>query len=91
VRWQEREDHPPDALYEFVVASDGSAREALAFRVTFTDPDETGRQQVQVRRADGPAASHGTEGTLLAESHTCAAFPLDFHPGVPLPVRTGAG
>jgi Domain of unknown function (DUF4331) len=67
----------PDALYEFVVASNGSTREDLAFRVTFTDPDETGRQQVQVRRADGPAASHGTEGTLLAESRTGAAFPLD--------------
>jgi len=29
----------PDALYEFVVASDGGTREDIAFRVTFTEPE----------------------------------------------------
>jgi hypothetical protein len=67
----------PDALYEFVVASNGGTKEDLAFRVTFTDPDETGRQEVGVRRAIGPAAGHGTEGTLLGEDRTGAVFTLD--------------
>src|SRR5512132_2315764 len=55
----------PDALYEFVVASDGGTSEDLAFRVAFTEPDDHGQQQVQVRRASGPAARQGTDGTLL--------------------------
>jgi Domain of unknown function (DUF4331) len=66
----------PDALYEFVVASDGGITEDLAFRVTFTDPDDNGQQQVRVLRASGPAANHGTEGTLLGEGRTGAVFPL---------------
>ena len=45
----------PDALYEFVVASDGGTREDIAFRVTFTEPDNAGNQQMRVLRADGPA------------------------------------
>src|SRR5438093_13566932 len=60
----------PDALYEFVVASDGGTGEDLAFRVAFGEPDEHGRQQVQVRRANGPTAGHGTEGTLVGEGRT---------------------
>jgi hypothetical protein len=67
----------PDALYELAMASNGGTREDLAFRVTFTDPDDTGRQQVQVRRANGPAAGHGTDGILLGEDRTGAVFPLD--------------
>ena len=42
----------PDALYEFVVASDGGTREDIAFRVTFTEPDNSGNQQMRVLRAD---------------------------------------
>lgn len=57
----------PDALYEFVVASDGGTREDIAFRVTFTEPDDMGNQQMRVLRADGAAARHGMEGTLLGE------------------------
>jgi Domain of unknown function (DUF4331) len=64
----------PDALYEFVVASDGGTREDIAFRVTFTEPDNAGNQQMHVLRADG--APHGTEGTLLGEGHTGEVFPL---------------
>jgi len=67
----------PDALYEFVVASDGGTSEDLTFRVTFSEPDEHGRQQVQVRRANGPAARHGTEGVLLGEGRTGEVFTLD--------------
>src|SRR6266540_1760225 len=66
----------PDALYEFVVASDGGTSEDLALRVTFTEPDAHGRQQVRVLRADGPDARHGTGGTLLGEGATSGVFPL---------------
>ncbi len=66
----------PDALYEFVVASDGGTREDIAFRVTFTKPDGTGNQQMRVLRADGAAARHGTEGTLLGKGHTGEVFTL---------------
>ena len=43
----------PDALYEFVVASDGGTCEDIAFRVRFADPDASGHQQVGVLRATG--------------------------------------
>jgi hypothetical protein len=67
----------PDALYELVVASDGGTSEDLALRVTFTEPDAHGRQQVRVLRADGPDARHGTGGgTVLGEGATGAVFPL---------------
>ena len=66
----------PDALYEFVVASDGGTREDIAFRVSFTEPDNAGNQQIHVRRADGFAAGHGTEGTLLGEGRTGEVFSL---------------
>lgn len=66
----------PDALYEFVVASDGGIREDIAFRVSFTDPDGTGQQQMRVLRAEGPAARGGTDGALLGQGRTGAVFPL---------------
>jgi hypothetical protein len=66
----------PDALYEFVVASDGGTREDIAFRVTFTEPDGAGNQQMRVLRAGGAAARQGTEGTLLGEGRTGEIFPL---------------
>jgi hypothetical protein len=66
----------PGALYEFVVASDGGTGEDIAFRVTFTEPDNAGNQQLRVLRADGAAARAGTDGTLLGEGRTGAAFPL---------------
>jgi hypothetical protein len=66
----------PDALYEFVVASDGGTREDIAFRITFTEPDAAGIQQMRVLRADGAAARHGTQGTLLGQGRTGLVFPL---------------
>src|SRR5262249_28281555 len=36
----------------------------------------TGNQQVRVLRADGTAARHGTEGTVLGQGHTGEVFPL---------------
>jgi hypothetical protein len=66
----------PDALYELVVACDGGTSEDIAFRVTFTEPDDNGRQQVRILRADGPAARHGTGGTPLAAGRTGEVVPL---------------
>lgn len=66
----------PDALYEFVVASNGGTSEDIALRITFTELDDGGQQQVQVRRADGPAAHQGMAGTLLGEGHTGEVFSL---------------
>jgi len=66
-----------DALHELLGASNGGTSEDIALRVTFTEPDEYGQQQVQVRRADGPAARHGTAGTLLGEGRTRQVFSLD--------------
>jgi hypothetical protein len=66
----------PDALYEFVVACDGGTTEDIAFRITFTEPDGPGQQQVRVLRADGPAAREGTAGTLLGKGRTGEVFSL---------------
>jgi hypothetical protein len=66
----------PGALYELVVASNAGISEDITFRITFTEPDDHGRQQVQIRRADGPAARHGSEGILLGEGRTGAVFSL---------------
>ena len=66
----------PDALYEFVVASDGGTREDIAFRVSFAEPDQAGRQQMRILRATGPAARSGTGGVPLGQGHTGTAFSL---------------
>jgi hypothetical protein len=66
----------PDALYEFVVASDGGTREDIAFRVRFADPNARGYQQVRVFRAAGTSVRRGSEGILLGEGKTGAVFPL---------------
>jgi hypothetical protein len=66
----------PDALYEFVVASDAGTSQDLAFRVSFTEPDDHGQQQLRVLRAGGPAARHGTAGAPLGEGRSGAVFPL---------------
>ena len=66
----------PDALYEFVVASDAGTSEDIAFRVTFTESDDHRQKQDRVLRASGPAARHGTDGTLLGEGHTGEVFSL---------------
>jgi hypothetical protein len=66
----------PDARHEFAVACNGGTTEDIAFRVTFTEPDGPGQQQVRVLRADGPAAREGTAGTLLGEGRTGEVFSL---------------
>ncbi len=66
----------PDALYEFVVASNGGTSEDIALRVAFSEPDDNGQQQVRILRASGPAAHHGTQGTPLGEGRTGEVVPL---------------
>jgi len=65
-----------DARYEFAVDSNGGTTEDIVFRVTFTEPGDTGQQQIQVRRAYGPTARHGSAGTLLGEGRTGEVFAL---------------
>src|SRR5499426_1796902 len=66
----------PGARYEFVVARNGGTTADIAFRVTFTEPDDTGRQQVRVLRANGPDARGGAGGTLLGEGRAGEVFSL---------------
>lgn len=66
----------PDALYEFVIASDGGTREDRAFRLSFGEPDTDGQQEMRVRYAVGPPSQSGLEGTELGAGRTGEAFAL---------------
>lgn len=66
----------PDALYEFVVASDAGTVEDRAWRMTVSEPTADGRQRMTIRYADGPASRTGIDGTVLGEGHTGALIPL---------------
>ena len=66
----------PDAVYEFVLASDVGTVEDIAFQVTFTDLGDGGQQHVRVLRANGPAARESGGGALLGEGHTGDVVPL---------------
>jgi Domain of unknown function (DUF4331) len=66
----------PDALYEFVIASDGGTREDRALRMSFGAPDAAGNQEMQVRYAVGPPSRSGIEGTELGAGHTGEVFAL---------------
>ena len=65
-----------DALYEFVIASDGGTVEDRAFRMSFGEPDADGRQEMRVRYAVGEPSRSGPEGTELGAGHTGEAFAL---------------
>jgi len=60
----------PDALYEFVVASDAGTVEDRAWRLTVSEPRADGRQRMTIRYADGPASRTGVDGTLVGEGDT---------------------
>jgi Domain of unknown function (DUF4331) len=66
----------PDALYEFVIASDGGTREDRAFRMSFGEPDADGNQEMRVRYAVGPPSRSGPEGTELGVGHMGETFAL---------------
>jgi hypothetical protein len=66
----------PDALYEFVIASDGGVREDRALRMSFGEPDADGNQEMRVGCAVGPPSPSGLEGSELGVGHTGQAFAL---------------
>jgi hypothetical protein len=65
-----------DALYEFAIASDGGTREDRAFRMSFSEPDADGNQEMRVRYAVGAPSRSGVEGTDLGVGHTGETFAL---------------
>jgi Domain of unknown function (DUF4331) len=66
----------PDAQYEFALASDSGTLEDRAFRMTFTEPDTDGNQEMRVRYATGPSSRSGTDGTDLGTGRTGEVFAL---------------
>jgi Domain of unknown function (DUF4331) len=65
-----------DALYEFVIASDGGTGEDRAFRMSFGEPDADGDQEMRVRYAAGGQSRSGVEGTDLGVGRAGEAFAL---------------
>ncbi len=65
-----------DALYEFVIASDGGTGEDRALRMSFGEPDADGDQEMRVRYAAGPPSRSGPAGSELGVGHTGEAFAL---------------
>src|SRR5262245_48923624 len=66
----------PDALYEFVIASDGGTIEDRALRMVFTAPGPDGHQQMQVLFAEGDSSRRGVDGSHLGAGSTGEVFPL---------------
>jgi hypothetical protein len=67
----------PDALYEFVVASDGGTVEDRAVRMTFDEADAEGRQRMTVRLATGDESHSGVDGRVLGVGPTGVTFALE--------------
>jgi len=61
----------PEARYEFKVHFDGADFETLTYRVSFGQPDATGRQPYQLHALTGDKArSDSAEGELVLEGRT---------------------
>lgn len=67
----------PDALYEFVIASDGGTVEDRAFRLQFSEPAADGRQQMTVLYAEGQRSRSGVDGSVLGCGDTADTFTLE--------------
>lgn len=65
-----------EALYEFVIATDGGTSEDLAFRIRAEEPREDGTQRVQVVRATGETSRSGIEGDHLGTGELGTPFDL---------------
>ncbi len=65
-----------DARYEFVIASDGGTGEDRAFRMTFSEPDAAGDQEMRVRYAAAEPSRPGPADTELGVGPTGEAFAL---------------
>jgi hypothetical protein len=66
-----------DALYEFVIASDGGTVEDRAVRLVFSDVGPDGRQQMEVRYAHVGNSHNGVGGSHLGVGPNDHIFPLD--------------
>ncbi|HEU5224853.1 MAG TPA: DUF4331 family protein [Actinomycetota bacterium] len=66
----------PDAVYEFVIASDGGLIEDRAFRVMVEPTTDGDGQCVAVRFAKGESSRHGIDGELLGSGRTDETFAL---------------
>src|SRR5215468_5881808 len=77
----------PDARYEFVVACDGGTTEDIAFRVTFSEPGDTGQQQVRVLRVTVrlPARPPRAHSWARAAPGRCSPSPATDWPGLGWP------
>ena len=61
----------PEGRYEIKIHLDGAELEALAYRVTFGEPDEAGEQRVALHLLTGPdARDDAATGELLARGRT---------------------
>jgi hypothetical protein len=65
-----------EGVYEFKVDTDGDAREDVSFRLVVTD-EENGKQQVEVRRAEGEGSRSGTGGHCMGSGFTDEIFALE--------------
>jgi Domain of unknown function (DUF4331) len=66
----------PDALYEFVIASDGGPVEDRAFLMSFGEPDADGHQEMRVRYAVGGPSQSGLYGHGPQRQVSRAANPM---------------
>ena len=61
----------PEARYEFKVHFDGADFEALTYRVSFSEPDDGGRQALRLHELTGQAArDDSAAGRLVLEGRT---------------------
>ena len=61
----------PEGRYEIKIHLDGAELEALAYRVTFGEPDEAGEQRLALHLLTGPdARDDAATGELLAQGRT---------------------
>jgi Domain of unknown function (DUF4331) len=65
------------ALYDFKIDTNADLIEDFDYRVTFGDPDQSGIQQIEVRRLEGSAATeYDSSDPLIAEGKTGEVIPV---------------
>jgi hypothetical protein len=67
----------PDALYEFVIASEGGTLEDRALRMVFSDAGPDGHQKMHVLYTEGESSRQGLGGLRLGTGANDRIFPLD--------------
>ncbi len=65
------------ALYDFKIDTNADIIEDLDYRISFSEPDPSNIQRVELRRVEGSAAvEYGSDGTLIAEGKTGEVIPI---------------